>query len=178
MIDKAPRVIPDFLSHLTVYKGLPVPFFTAIGRDGNPDFRAHSPKRHSEAIRGKLCGICGKRLVYWQTLVVGPKELESRMTYMPAMHDECARYAMSMCPFLVSEEHVMRSAAEVREGRRMAVTDKLLPKPTKLAVVRTSNYRIVYGVLMMIGHENDLFAPLKHVEWHEYRDGKLEAAHV
>ena len=168
-----PGAIPDFLSHLRVYKGLPVPFFTAVGPDGTPDFRAHSPERHSRAIRTGLCGICGKKLAYWKFVVVGPNELRMAVTYMPALHEECARYALEVCPFLAMQE---REMGDVRPGQ-VRVTDVVLTKPERIALVRTNGYRVVYPARPKMGFEYVRFSPPKRVDWFRYVDGKLEAEH-
>lgn len=171
---KAPASIPGFLSHLTVYKGLPVPFFTAFNEDGTPDFRAHSPERHSKAVRDELCGICGKHLLYWRFLLVGPNELKQRATYMPAMHENCARFALEVCPFLAMGKREMGEVGP----EQVQVTSAPLPKPERIAMVRTSNYRVIYGGVRQKGREYVRFAPPRDIEWYAYKDGKLEAAHA
>ncbi len=53
--------IPEFLAHLKIYGGYPVPF-TQLWASGVPDFRAVDLEHCARCLRDKLCAICGRRL--------------------------------------------------------------------------------------------------------------------
>src|SRR5260370_22322773 len=53
--------IPEFLAHLKIYGGYPVPF-TQLWASGVPDFRAVDMEHCARCLRDKLCAICGRRL--------------------------------------------------------------------------------------------------------------------
>lgn len=91
--------IPGFLSHLQVYHGMPVPFVQLVA-NGVPDFRVTDREKMMQCLIGKLCGICGRSLgqIVWFT--GGPACVENRLFHDPAMHEDCARYAKAICPFL------------------------------------------------------------------------------
>jgi len=91
--------IPDFLSHLKVFAGYPVPF-VQMWIDGKPDFRVIDPDRAEECLRDELCAICGKRLGWWCCLIGGKLCEENHLFLDAPMHEECARFASRTCPFV------------------------------------------------------------------------------
>lgn len=66
-----------------------------------PDFRVVCPKRWAECVVKDLCCLCGKPLDYWKWIVSDEPTTEGRAFPDPAMHYVCARYAISVCPFLL-----------------------------------------------------------------------------
>lgn len=168
--------IPVFLSHLPVYGALPVPFFTDIDpMTQRPNFRAHDPRKHARAVYGRLCGICGRTLNYWLSIIVGPTELAKRTTYMPAMHEQCALYALQACPFLAAQQ---REAA-IRPGDQAVPTAQLLAKPDRIALAKARNYHVLQASPVE-GTEYVRFSEPFRVDWLVYQNGKLEweTAHV
>lgn len=162
--------LPARMRHLPVYQGLPIPFFTLV-RDGRPDFRVHSSERHARAMLKRLCGVCGDPLDYWLTFIAGPIVMRERLSYMPAMHDECARASLVLCPFLALEERTHRDTP-VKEGDiRLAGS---LVKPPRTALAKTRSYEIVRRGPEQ-GMEYAQFAPPKYAQWYEYKDGALVA---
>lgn len=81
-------------------RGYPVPWFVEW-IDGKPDFRVIDQDKYVEAIRYGACWLCGDKLGKFKTFVVGPMCVINRTTSEPACHLECARYAVSSCPFMV-----------------------------------------------------------------------------
>ncbi len=169
-MDQAP---PDRLRDLPRHGLYPIPYFTLIKPDGRPDFRAHDAHRHSAAMRRGLCGVCGERLPYWIFFLLGPNALRERLSYMPAMHEECARYSLRICPFLALEDHT-HSMRPPGAGNVKLVSDAdMPPKPPRCALVRTRRYEIEYPSSPSTGAEYAAFAPPKAVEWFHYVDGRL-----
>lgn len=160
--------LPERMRALPLFKGLPIPFFTLI-RDGVPDFRAHEASRHAASMLRRLCGICGSPLDYWITFIVGPITHESRLTYMPGMHEDCARTALEICPFLAREERTY-SAAPLGPGN-VAIAQPP-PKPDRQALVKVRSYEVVHRSPEQ-GMEYAQFAPPRFTAWYRYRDGRL-----
>lgn len=91
--------IPEFLNHLPVYRGFPIPFGTFV-HEGKPDFRVTDMQRWDECVKLKLCGICGLRLGEYSYFIGGPQCKEHRLFFDPPMHEPCAEFSSKMCPYL------------------------------------------------------------------------------
>jgi hypothetical protein len=92
-------------------RGYPVPWFVDW-LDGKPEFRAMDPRKWREAVRERLCWVCGERLGYWMTFVIGPMCAINRTTAEPPCHPECATWSAKNCPFL-SRPHMVRREDDV-----------------------------------------------------------------
>jgi hypothetical protein len=93
--------IPDFLSHLPVWNGLPVPWTTML-IDGEPDFRSIDILRVLDCAKKRMCGICGKEIPKgdWIAFIGGPLCVKHRQFVDPPMHKDCAYFSAKACPFL------------------------------------------------------------------------------
>ncbi len=113
--------IPERLRDRPLYGDLPVGFyFEWVDEDGalvcttkkapvKPDFRVICPERWADCVANRWCPLCGKPLEYWAWIIGHVPDSET-MTYVdPAMHEECVRYALKVCPFL-SRPHDKRRA--------------------------------------------------------------------
>jgi hypothetical protein len=160
--------VPAFLAHLPRHGRLPIPFFTSIGLDGKPNFRAHDQAKHNRAIAHRLCGVCGKGLGYWLTFAAGPTEVATRaFTYMPAMHRECALASLVMCPFLAYETR--DRTRDVPMALRV-LPEEPPPKPGRFALVTAREYKTHEGAP---GWLYVRWQPPKKIEWWAYKDGQL-----
>lgn len=99
-----PVALPQFLSHLKVYGGYPVPF-TQMWIDGKPDFRVIDAVRVEQCVREKLCAICGRPLGEFAYFIGGPRSKENHVFADPAMHERCADFASRTCPFVSGNKH-------------------------------------------------------------------------
>ena len=80
------------------HRGFPIPFTTLIV-DGKPDFRISDPDRWLTCLCDLRCALCGQTLdEAW--FVGGPSCEQSRQFLDPAMHRDCAEFALRTCPFL------------------------------------------------------------------------------
>ena len=88
----------------------PVPWFVTLKNDkGDPEFRIIDPARQIQAIREKLCWVCGSPLRPKHfAFVIGPMCSVNRVSSDFCMHEECAEYAVLICPFLLDEERTRR----------------------------------------------------------------------
>ncbi len=83
-------------------RGFPIPYFAAY-IDGKPDFRVIDPDHHRRCIDYKLCGICGYHFGGKPAAFVGgPKSIESHLFLDAPLHEECATYALRVCPYLAA----------------------------------------------------------------------------
>jgi len=88
-------------------RGIPVPWFVDWVA-GKPDFRVVDGRKLVEGWKRDLCWICGKQLYAFRAWVVGPVSMINRCTGEPPAHLECARTALTQCPFL-SNPHMKRN---------------------------------------------------------------------
>ena len=95
--------IPDFLAHLPRFGEYPVPF-TQMWIDGKPDFRVVDPEKSLKCIQEKLCAICGVKLGEFCYFIGGPLSKQNRLFVDPPMHEQCAVFASTVCPFVSGEK--------------------------------------------------------------------------
>lgn len=94
--------VPQRMRRLPVDKhGRVVPFFVAWV-DGVPDHRIADADRLRDAIKLKLCSLCGGHMGRYSTFVLGPMCTVTRTAPEPPSHLECATYAAIACPFLAT----------------------------------------------------------------------------
>jgi|SRR5580698_202635 hypothetical protein len=93
-------------------RGYPVPWFVAW-QDGKPEFRAMDGEKWRDAIRFKLCWVCGERLGVYKTFVAGPMCGINRTSAEPPCHLECAQWSARNCPFLRNPQQGRRDMEDV-----------------------------------------------------------------
>lgn len=84
--DKAGHVVPWFVAWI----------------DGKPDFRIIREDGIRQALREKICWLCGKPMGKFTAFVIGPMCAVNRVTAEPGSHLDCALYAAQVCPFLAN----------------------------------------------------------------------------
>lgn len=99
----------------TDHRGFPVPWFVAW-IDGKPDFRVIGPRKIEQAVHGRRCWICGKRLGLYKAFVIGPMCAVNRVSSEPPSHRQCATFAARACPFL-SQPKMRRNEIGLPEER-------------------------------------------------------------
>ncbi len=164
--------IPDFLKHLPIYKGYPVPYFVAYrvapGPDGElipkPDFRFTDPAKHKACLQHKKCFICGKPLGSGATyLIAGPQGLANRISTDTQMHLNCAEFSLNFCPHLHLEK------VERREDETVPLEEfQIKQKPQELFLVKTGQYLFVPANNTLLTN----YQPLAYKRY-IYEEGKL-----
>lgn len=87
--------IPDFLSHLPVYNGIPVPFFSYRYKGEIKVNKVSEYRRNLCAEKG-FCGMCGHKLHPRKLFFITNKEgLEKGATSNPPMHSKCADFILN-----------------------------------------------------------------------------------
>ena len=83
-----------------VVGGLVVPYMVDATR--NPvDFKIVDAEHVKRCATARRCGICGRKIRNGLIAFIGPNDGRSCFAD-PWMHEDCARLAMSQCPFLTS----------------------------------------------------------------------------
>lgn len=91
-------------------RGYPVPWFVAWV-NGKPEFRAADARKMPQAVRGKLCWVCGQKIERSNhVFVIGPMCAVNKTTAEPPCHAECAIFSAKACPFLSMPKAVRREA--------------------------------------------------------------------
>jgi hypothetical protein len=106
--------LPERMRNLRIdERGYPVPWFVAWVDDGHggerPEFRAMDARKWRQAVKLKLCWVCGQQLGRWLAFPIGPMCAVNRVTAEPPSHRECAEYSIRNCPFLSQPQMVRRT---------------------------------------------------------------------
>jgi hypothetical protein len=106
-------------------RGYPIFFTAAKKADGSPDFRVADPFKRTVAMLERRCGLCGEPLGYWIVFIGGPRALENRSFGDPPMHEDCARYAVKVCPYLaIKETDRTYSGPEAAFSKEVTIPEK------------------------------------------------------
>lgn len=155
--------LPERMKHLRVdSRGYPAPWFVPEV-NGEPEFRCMDGRRFVEAIKRRLCWVCGQRLGAHLTFVTGPMCLVSGTNAEPPSHWTCATWSARNCPFL-SRPHAVRRENDLPEEMTGAAGLPILRNPGAVAVVTVRTYEVFYDdagkPLIKMGLEE-----LEHIEW-------------
>lgn len=121
--------IPDYFVGMRLHGAVPVPF-TVLWVNGVPDYTRVDQARWLQAVHRRLCAVCGRRLGWWVTFAGSEESVSARMFGDPAMHDECLRWSLEACPFLIRHEklaiYVTRTfqAVRLRDGSMLVAAGR------------------------------------------------------
>lgn len=132
--------MPGRIARLPVSpKGFPVPYFVAW-QDGVPDFRVIARGKIQDAVKRKLCWVCGEPLGRTFAMVLGPMCAINRTISEPPSHRGCAIYSALACPFL-SNPRMRRRETNMPEDAREMPGLGIKRNPGAMAVWMTRGYR-------------------------------------
>jgi hypothetical protein len=104
--------LPDYMKHLPVHRGYPVPAFVHWMENGEPEFRVLEPGFFIKAYRQQLCWVCGLPFTNRRrAFVIGPMCAINRISAELPCHTDCARFSAMGCPFLSKPTMVRRENA-------------------------------------------------------------------
>lgn len=138
-------IIPEFLLHLPVYQGLPVPY-AQMWFNGVPDFRVIDHDKVETCINERLCALCGKHLGRYAWFVGGPRSMDSGFFMDPPMHEHCARFAVETCPFLNGNKttyNIDRPVTAVDGIKVQTCQEVTTERPRKIGIRRAHHYGLV-----------------------------------
>lgn len=107
-------------------RGLPIPYIVYRDKDGQPHFTVDDTKAVNWALSQKLCGLCGEPLQLGQMWLIGgpiSSFLEDGMFATPPAHEECARYAVQVCPYIAASNY--SNLIEAKTLKPQAIHDAL-----------------------------------------------------
>lgn len=135
---------------------------------GKVEFGKNHEHLRSRAIQHKLCGQCGRPLDYWMFFIIDNFDPSRRdQLFEPAMHEDCARYAFAVCPFLGHPNYKANVESEYPrweiDHATSTATFNPFPggekRPERMCLVKTRNYRIKRkpdGWLIMVASNLEL----------------------
>src|SRR5437868_4997258 len=100
--------IPERLSKFPFYKGYLVHYTVYIGDDNVPDFRTTDEAKRRKCMENEWCFLCGQPLTKPMIFIGGPISVMNRVFHDGPMHDECAKYAVKVCPYLSNPNYKQR----------------------------------------------------------------------
>lgn len=138
--DRLKKFLPlwkdKYLVHYTVF----------VGPDKVPDFKVVHEERRMKAIREQLCHLCGEKLVQPFVFIGGPKCGEHHAFIDGPMHEECAKYAVLVCPYLNNPKHGHSNAEAKHKGdETLSITTMeqvAVGRPPKMGLFYTNSYRV------------------------------------
>jgi hypothetical protein len=102
-------------------RGYPIPA-TVLVTAGRPHFTINDEATRQRLISEDRCPICGQRINGVRWFVGGPlSAFHLRGRYIdPPMHDECAHYALQVCPYLAAPNYSGRL-----DARTLSADDRM-----------------------------------------------------
>jgi hypothetical protein len=141
--------IPRALRQRPRWRDLPIPFATFVGSDNEPDFKVVDETKRLLCIERNLCGLCGEPLKKPIVFIGGVNCCECRTFFDPGMHEECAIYAVKVCPYLANSDakYSKRDPKHLGEDQVVIKTYEEISavRPDKMALYYTNGFRGVTG---------------------------------
>ena len=140
--------MPESVQKLPTFQGWPVPWFVEEPPEGHEyDLRVVSEAKRRRAMDYRLCGICGGEIPDpgWVAFIGGNLSVQNRLFSDPGSHEECARYAAKVCPYLAG---TMRQHTDV-DPEKYEATGKLIKqvlmveRPDRMAIYCVTKYEQV-----------------------------------
>lgn len=123
--------VPDRMNSRPVdARGFPIPFGQYVDpKTGVPDFRVMDHDIVLRCLRNRWCALCGNPLGSHIHFIGGPACVKNGYFFDPAMHKECAEFAMQACPHLSRAKGRYNEAASYPEadGLHVVVTEIVSP---------------------------------------------------
>ncbi|HEY6991142.1 MAG TPA: hypothetical protein VH369_22285 [Bryobacteraceae bacterium] len=151
-------------------RGYPVPWFVAWV-DGKPEFRVMDARKWWEAVRRKVCWVCGQHLGANLAFILGPMCAINRTISEPPSHRQCAEWSIRNCPFL-SRPHMRRRENDMPEDAQDAAGIGIRRNPGVLLLWIAKDYDVFND-----GHGKPLIRvgdPLEYEWWCEGRPATRE----
>lgn len=156
--------IPERLRRFPLWKGKFLIHFTVhVNRDGTPDFKAVHSVNRAQALAKNWCHLCGQRMEPPYAFIGGPLCHTNRVFIDGPMHEECARYACKVCPYLANPNGDHSDKPPNLDDHHIAVTHEMAApgRPAKMGLFFADSYQSIRspdGVVIKAG-------PWLRVDW-------------
>jgi hypothetical protein len=136
--------LPARIAKLPTFRGHPVPVTAWVAADGTVDFRISDEIAWRRVVAERRCGVCGEPLEYWLHFVGGPPSVAHRAFFDPAMHEECARYSVAVCPFLNGDkDYAPMDRVRARHPAETLVEIPHRAAPDAIAMLTARRYHVL-----------------------------------
>lgn len=150
-------------------RGYPVPYNVAVGTDGKPVFKVQDMLKVHNCIHQRRCALCGKPVRGLMAFVGGPLSIGNRLFADPGMHQDCATYALRVCPMLAAPRWgYARHTRQVPGHIENIVSEQVsTDRPERYGLGLTSSYELV----QVQGETYIHAAPFESVQW--WKEGRV-----
>lgn len=176
-IELVEAIVPDRLRERPTFNDLLVPYIAdSTDREHGEDgglvvFGKADPIRWAECVEEKKCAMCGYRLDYWIAFIGGPRSVRFRSFLDPAMHVECADYAMAVCPWMLGAEDFGPAERTVDSAPTRELTEIEEGSADRIGMYLTHGYKMKKRTIIVHRAPQVLvycFAnPMKRITWQE-----------
>lgn len=140
------HVVPDIIERGSIelpeaMKRFPIGFMFERTRRGVPDFKTICPDRAHQIVKGRLCGLCGKRIHGAGYVVSGAASIANLLSSDPPFHEECGLYAYSICPHLLGRVDYAKETVKMHQTGTLPSVS-LLAESAVTAIARTSDWKL------------------------------------
>lgn len=161
--------MPHYLQRLPQdERGWPITFTSLKLPDGRFDFTTSDPVKWALVAQSRCCALCGIVLKREIWFIGGPKSMANRYFFDLAMHEECARYALQVCPYLALPKYLGAKKRLTPDYARLELMSSDKTKPQVFGLAKTTHYKVVrfQGDLLVLARP--WTAP---IEW--WKDGAI-----
>lgn len=138
-------------------RGYPIPASVQFV-NGVPDFAAVDPQKWLRLYKIRGCGICGQAMHGRVFFVGGPLCETNRLFYDHPMHEDCAKYALMVCPFLA----IPKMAYRKHVGDAVSILKSVSTnKPDLFMLGKTKGYTLMQNGSEILMHAQ----PWESIEW-------------
>lgn len=113
--------IPERMKALPIdRRGFPIPWIVYRDLDGLPHFAINQEHLRHQCVNDDLCSICKGKLLRGRWWVGGAlSAFHQHGAFIdPPMHNECAHYALQVCPYIAMPHYVREiGLAKAKTGR-------------------------------------------------------------
>lgn len=156
--------MPRQIAALPRHKDLPVPAMVQFDVHGVPDFKVIDMEKWGVLMHTRGCGICGMKMGARVWFVGGPLSIENQIFTDLPMHEDCAKYALRVCPYLALQRYRFVMSDVHLDGVTLNVNEHVsTQRPDRFGLACTRGYRLV--VFRDSGFPALQAEPFSIVEW-------------
>ena len=162
--------IPKRMAHLALdRRGFPIPPSVYIDTNGRPHFTINDEPKRQALIATDRCPLCGGKLLRGRWFVGGPQSaFHIHGAYIdPPMHNECAHYALQVCPYLAAPNYDKRIDDKTLPpgDTPLLIDPTMIPeRPDYFVAVMTTNQKSIINSIGMVQYLKPL-RPYSRIEF-------------
>lgn len=164
----SPVEVPSHIARLPKdARGWPITYTSLKLPDGRYDFTTSDPLKWNEVCFNRACALCGIVLPRHIWFIGGPKSMRFRFFFDLPMHEDCARYALAVCPYLALPKYLGAKKRITPDWARIDLASSDKVKPERFGLAKTTHYQPVIFQGDKLVKAREWVAP---IEW--WKDGE------